>query len=147
MATLWLQGLANLPKPSGNKRPPPLRRKPLFCLTSLQSAIRSGTLGTDAVFLATTDCRSDLGRRLRWTLQDLLDYLTCLRAFDQKAAHDFLKAEWCKDSGGRWHACDSYAMHYDKARKCRDAKALNIYLKFSIEEDDSVLLVVISAHD
>jgi len=119
---------------------------PLFCLTGLQGVIRSGALREDDVWLATTDSGNDLWQ-MKWTIQDLLDFLGCLRPYRLNVEHDFHNAEWCKDTRGDWYPCDSYKMSYDKEQKCRDANGVSVFVKFSVSEEGDLTLVVISAHD
>jgi hypothetical protein len=138
MPSLWLVDVAGLPPPSGKVRK--IGRTPLIDLARLQAAIEDGSLGENDVWLATRDCNNNV-QDLAWSFQDLLDCIRCLVAADHKGA------EWCQDSHGQWRACDAYAIRYDDTNRCRVRYSdINYYLKFSIEEDGSLMLVMISVH-
>lgn len=139
MASLWLVEPSSLPQRRGTVRKIRIARQPLIDLEGLKAAITRGVLSEDDVWLATRKCDQEL-QALRWTRPDLLDCIACLRPDDHRGA------EWCCDSSGRWHACDAYRLRYDEARRCRDPRALEFYLKFSIDEEGSLLLVMVSAH-
>jgi len=137
MATLWLVDPTALPKPSGKARK--ISRKPLFNLAGLQDAIHEGALGDDDVLLATRGCNKGM-QTLEWAIEDLLDCIQCLCSADHRGAH------WCENGAGQWLACDAYAIHYDEKRRCRSSHGLEFYLKFSIDEDGSLTLIMISTH-
>jgi hypothetical protein len=137
MASLWLVDPATLPAPSDRKRR--IGRKPLINLAKLQMAINGGALGDDDVLLATHKCNTDV-QNLQWSVRDLLDCLGCLQPGDHRGA------EWCKNGGDQWVACDAYAIRYDDANRCRSKHGLEFYLKFSIDEDGALTLIMISVH-
>lgn len=138
MTTLWLIDPATLAMPSATKRK--IGRKPLIDLTGLQREIACGRLGDEDVFLATRSSNTDL-QNLRWSIADLLACVSCV------AASDFRGAEWCKDRWENWHPCDVYAIRYDDARRCRAPHIyIEYYLKFSIDVEGSLRLVMIRNH-
>jgi len=143
MATLWLVDPATLPIPSAKTRK--IGRKPLIDLVGLQAAIDAGEIDDDDVVLATRDCTKDLAK-FPWTIRDLLDCLRCVRPFHTKNFHDFKGAEWCQSSDGRWVPCDVYVIRYNEVGRCWSQLGLEIYLKFSITEDDELELIMISVH-
>jgi hypothetical protein len=147
MPPLWLQDPHKLPRPAaGARKAPALRKTPLFDLSALQAELQAGTLGIDDVWIATDKCGKDL-QKLKWTTRDLLDFILCLRPYKLSQQHDFKDAQWCKDSGDRWHPCDAYAALYDTTNKCRAKAGVSVYVKFSIPENGDALLIMISAHD
>lgn len=143
MATLWLVDPATLPKPSAKTRK--IGRKPLIDLAGLQAAIHSGALDDEDVWLATLKCENNV-QDLSWSMRHLLDCLRCLKPLPRKSGGDFKNSEWCLDSTGRWRACDAYAIRYDETRRCRSSAGLEFFLKFSIDENGALTLVMISAH-
>lgn len=142
MTTLWLVDPTGLAFPTVAK---PTRRdlkigsNPLIDLAALQQAIESGGLGDDDVWLATTRCNTKV-QDLKWTIRNLLDCVGCLQSSDHRGA------EWCDDGAGQWFACDAYAIRYDDTKGCRSRHGLEFYLKFSIDEDDFLMLIMVSVH-
>ena len=141
MASLWLINPTQLAPPSGTgSRRLRKRGDPLIDLVALKQAISDDALERDDVWLATDDCEKNV-QDLTWTANDILDCLVCLRPEDHK------NSEWCKDRHGNWHACDAYAIRYDDAAKRRVRYSdINYYLKFSLDEDGALTLVLISCH-
>lgn len=142
----WLQDLSKLPQPRQGRDPPKLRSAPLFDLVDIQQEVQSGRVGADDVVLVTEQARKDRRERLPWTSSDLFQYIARLRPFNLASAHDFQGAHWCLDSNGNWHACDSYAMRYDSQLRCRSADGLEVYFKFSVNNQGGLVLLVISLH-
>lgn len=135
MASLWLIDPAALVRPSGNKRN--IGRKPLIDLHGLQQVIHGGTLEVWVGSKPTEHKLEDLG----WSFSDVLDCIACL------SHKDFKNAEWCEDSYGNWHPCDAYAIRYDDEAKCRAHYSdINYYLKFSLNEDSELTLVLLRCH-
>lgn len=143
MTSLWLRKPTLLAPSSPSKRE--IGRKPLIDLSALQKAINDGLLGKDDVWLATDSCEKEL-QKLTWSVSHLLDCIRHLKPFDARGNHDFRKSEWCLDSFGNWCPCDVYVIPYDGGRQCRDKQGLEHYLKFSIQEDGSLTLVMIRVH-
>lgn len=137
MPSLWLIDPATLSPPPKGKRK--IGSDPLIDLEALQAAINDATLGDDDVWLATTRCTTKV-QDLKWTFRNLLDCVGCLQSGDHRGA------EWCDDGTGQWFACDSYAIHYDDTKGCRSRHGLEFYLKFSIDEDDFLMLIMVSVH-
>ena len=142
----WLQDLTKLPQPKQGKAPPKLRSTPLFDLVDIQQEVQSGRVSADDVVLVTEQARKDRRDRLPWTSSDLFHYIACLNPYKLGSAHDFKGAHWCLDSNGNWLACDSYAMRYDSQRRCRSAGGLDVYFKFSVDNQGGLVLLVISLH-
>ena len=115
---------------------------PLIDLAALQDGIRQGLLVDESVWLATDRCERDL-QNYRWGHADVLTMLDCLKPGPKG---DYRKSEWCEVKGGRWVPCDVYRLNYDSERQCRNPNALEVYLKFSIEEDGALTLVMVSCH-
>ena len=136
MTSLWLVDPNGLTPPAQGKRK--IGGRPLFDLEGLQQAIKSGEVGE--VRFATQKVENNL-EDLQWELDELLDCINCLTSADHKGA------EWCEDRNGHWHACDAYAIRYDHVSRCRTRYGnINYYLKFSLEEDGVLTLVLISCH-
>ena len=143
MASLWLVDPKKVAFPrvaNPTKAELKLGSKPLVDLSGLQQAIKTGALGDDDVWPATRRAENNL-EDLKWIFGDLLDCIACL------SSADFKGAEWCEDRNGNWHPCDAYAIRYDHLAKCRVRYSdINYYLKFSLEEDGALTLVLISCH-
>lgn len=136
MASLWLVDPAGLVRRTRGSRK--IGREPLIDLARLQQAIATGAL--DDVWVGTEKAENNL-EDLSWTVGDLLDCIACLATSDHKGA------EWCEDSYGHWHPCDAYAIRYDHLGKCRVRYSdINYYLKFSLDRDGALTLVLISCH-
>lgn len=142
----WRQEPAALPRPTPGKSRPPLRKRALFDLAAIQACIRSGEMDESAVSVVTADCDSDL-EDLGWDYTDLLGFVLVLRPYTVGGEHDFKNAQWCKGSAGEWYPCDAYATNFDPVKKCRAARGPMVYVKFSIPDDGSCLLIAVSAHD
>lgn len=138
MPSLWLIAPAKLSPPSKNRRK--IGSDPLIDLAALQAAINDATLGDDDVWPATKKAEKNL-EDLVWTFRDLLDCIASLLPTDHKSA------EWCEDRKGNWHPCDAYAIRYDHLGKCRVRYSdINYYLKFSLDQNGALTLVLISCH-
>jgi len=135
--SLWLIAPATLSPPPKGKRK--IGSDPLIDLEALQAAINDATLGDDDVWLATAKCNTNV-QDLQWSIRDLLDCVGCLQPGDHRGA------EWCDDGEGKWVACDAYAIRYDDTKGCRTRHGLEFYLKFSIDEDDFLMLIMVSVH-
>lgn len=136
MTSLWLIDRQALPEPSPRRRR--IGDTPLIDLAGLQQAIRDRRLSE--VWVGTKQTKNNL-EDLGWTFDDLLECVACLSPLD------FKNAEWCEDSYGGWHPCDAYAIRYDDRAKCRVRYSdINYYLKFSLDEDGALTLVLIRCH-
>ncbi|MBS0213662.1 MAG: hypothetical protein JSR26_10860 [Proteobacteria bacterium] len=108
-------------------------------LAGLQQAISTGALGDGDVWMAGRS--SDQLQDLQWDVGDLLECIARLAAADHKGA------EWCEDGRGNWYLCDAYSIPYDDTRRCRDPRSfVAYYLKFSIDEDGSLQLIMLRNH-
>lgn len=102
--------------------------------------LSSGEFDTEQLWLATDKCEKDL-RKEQWSVEDVLQMLVNL-----SGTEDYRKSEWCKVEGGRMVACDVYSTRYDASNKCRHPQGLPVYLKFSIDDNGIVTLVLVSCH-
>lgn len=136
--TLWKVDRTRLTRPSQSRRQ--ISRKPLFDLAGLQQAIKSNALDPDSVLLGTRSVDDEL-QKLTWEVSDLLDCIACLHP------SDFRNAQWCRDRHGTWYPCDSYAIRYDEYGRCRAPQSgIEFYVKFSIDEEGSLTLVMLRLH-
>jgi hypothetical protein len=115
-------------------------------LAQIQQEIQSGQVDSSDVIFVTGKAKKDRREHLPWTSTELFQYITCLKPYKFGSTHDFLGAEWCLDSYNNWHPCDAYAMRYDSDRGCRLASGLEVYFKFSVNDQGGLVLVVISLH-
>ena len=113
---------------------------PLIDLGALQALLSSGNFDTEQLWLATNKCEKDL-RKEQWAVEDVLQMLVSL-----DTALDYDKSEWCQVNGGRMVACDAYEMRFDTVHKRRHPQGLPVYLKFSVDEDGTVTIVLVSCH-
>ena len=111
----------------------------LIDLKGLQSELKSPDFDLDAIWVATERCATDLENH-KWTYENVVQMLVSL------TASDYDKSEWCSVSGGVTVPCDVYVMPYDSIRQVRSAKGFELYIKFSIETDGTLTLVVVSCH-
>lgn len=137
MPGMWRIPRASLTLPTGTRRAIP--RGPVFELTVLQDMVAAGVLGEDEVWVATDRCERDLENE-RWSYEDVLHLLSCLQPAD------FRKAEWCQVKGGTLYPCDVYRLHFDFGRRARNARGLEVYMKFSVTEEGQFSLVLVSCH-
>lgn len=124
---------------SSNKKSRWIAAGPLLDLAGLQGLLKSGKFDLDSLWVATDSCERDL-ENYRWTYENVLQMLVCLMA------DDYVKSEWCQVKGGSVVPCDVYVMPYDAARYQRNAKGLEVYMKFSIDVAGSLTLVLVSCH-
>lgn len=108
-------------------------------LTGLQALLKSEDFDLDAIWVATDRCELDL-ENYKWTYENVVQMLVGL------TANDYKKSEWCQVKGGGAVPCDVYVMPYDAIRQVRSTKGLEVYVKFSIETDGTLTLVVVSCH-
>ena len=145
----WKRDPAALPPPPG----PQARGKrdilggALLDLDAVQALLWSGNFDLDALWFATSGARLDRDK-YRWSSADVLQMLLALKGPTEDPS-DYMKSEWCEVDGEvdmRWVACDVYRMHYDLARGQRNPRGTELYLKFSVESDGTVAIVVASCH-
>lgn len=137
MPNLWRIPNASLAQPSGNRRTIP--GGPVFDLAVLQDMVANGVLGEHEVWVATGRCERDLENE-RWSYGDVVHLLACLQR------KDFRRAEWCQVKGGDLYPCDVYCLHFDFERRARNARGLEVYMKFSVTEEGQLNLVLVSCH-
>jgi len=135
--TLWRIDPTTLTPPPRGKRK--IRGGPLINLEALQEAIRAGMVTENSVDVVNRSCDDDLDK-LEWTLQDVLDCLRCA------SARDFRGSEWCETSWAGCLPCDAYAVPYDEPSKRRKPGALEYYLKFSLDEGNTLRVQMVRAH-
>jgi len=139
-SALWRINPSKLP--AYNPSAPKSRRiggGALIDLKGLQSVLKSADFDLDAIWVATDRCELDL-ENYKWTYENVVQMLVSL------TASDYDKSEWCKVNGGATVPCDVYVMPYDSIRQVRSAKGLEVYMKFSIETDGTLTLVLVSCH-
>ncbi len=138
MPNVWNVDISTL-VPPGPGRARKIGRAPLIDLEALQASIAGGQLTGEGVWPATRrsrNCLEDYG----WTYDDVLQIFSCLRAEDYK------ESEWCAIDGGRIVPSDVYTVCYDEARRQRNAGGLEIYLKFSVDDDGGLTLILVQNH-
>lgn len=108
-------------------------------LGDLQARIRSGALSEYDVWVATTSCERDL-QNYRWTYDDVLKMLAAL------GDGDYRKSQLCKITGGHEMLCDAYVLPWDSERRARTNTGLEVYLKFSLDDEARLTLVLVSCH-
>ncbi|TXH62099.1 MAG: hypothetical protein E6Q93_03710 [Burkholderiaceae bacterium] len=123
--------------PSGSRRTIP--GGPVFGLAVLQGMVADGVMSENEVWVATDRCERDLENE-RWSYDDVLHLLSCLQPAD------FKNAEWCRVKGGALYPCDVYRFGFDFERRARNARGLEVYMKFSVTEDGQLSLVLVSCH-
>jgi hypothetical protein len=135
-SNFWRVDPATLP--SGNQR----RRidgGPLIDLPVLQAFLVSQEFDLDSLWVATDRCEQDLVN-YRWTYEDVVQMLGCLKA------NDFNTSEWCQVKGGSTVPCDVYVMAFDEIRRQRSTSGFEVYMKFSIDTAGAITLVLVSCH-
>ncbi|MDG4551441.1 MAG: hypothetical protein P9F19_18485 [Candidatus Contendobacter sp.] len=137
MPGLWKRDRSSLIPPTNKQRK--IRGGPLLDLVALQALVSNGTLGENEVWMATDSCEWALQNE-RWSLDDVLRMLSCLQS------GDFKNAEWCQIKGGAMYPCDVYRLRYDCIRQQRNARGLEIYMKFSVDDAGQFRLVLVSCH-
>lgn len=108
-------------------------------LAALQALIAVGELDANSVWPATRRCRNCL-EDYQWTYDDVLRMISCLESCDHK------NSEWCGIDGNRAVPCDVYTIRYDDSRHQRSPRGLEVYLKFSVEDNGTVTLVLVQSH-
>jgi hypothetical protein len=147
LPTHWTRLPSSLPAHGGKSSR--ISNSPLFDLLSLQQAVRDGSLnfGDDSQCeVVTRRCQTKL-EELGWTLSGQVTKLfLALKPEIRAQGGDFRNAQWCKDSHGGWHPCDSYEIRFDEEAGKRNSKALLFYFKFSLSSSGSLMVSLISCH-
>ena len=137
MFGIWRVDPNSLPPPVGGKRR--IRDGPVIDLRVLQHAIESRSIDEDQLWVATQSCARDL--------QNLqLQSSAVLQMLGQLLDSDYNRSEWCTVMGDREVLCDVYRFRYDFGRAARNSNGLETYLKFSIDEDGTLTIVLVSCH-
>lgn len=118
----------------------PISGGPFIQLSAVQSLLLSGNFDIDQLWMATDKCEKDLQKE-SWSIEDVLQMLVQV-----DGTKDYYKSEWCEVLGGRWVPCDVYRIPYDAQRRRRHANGLLVYIKFSIEADGTLTIVLVSCH-
>ena len=136
--SLWSTNVGGVqpPVPGKSRR---IRGGPLLNLAVLQAAIVSGQLDEDGVWAATRRCRNSL-EDYGWSFGLILEMINCL------LPQDYKNSEWCDVDGSRCVPSDVYRIRFDETRKQRNPKACEVYLKFSIDDDGALTLVLVQSH-
>lgn len=138
MQKFWLFDLTLISHPAAGGRRK-LALGPLLDLQELHKAIADGSLDADCLWVATRRCETDL-ENCQWSYGEVLKMISCLQAEDYHAS------EWCDVGNGRFVVCDAYKICYDDIGHQRNRKALQVYLKFSIDDAGTLTLVLVQAH-
>lgn len=136
-STFWRIPRASLSPPGAGTRK--IKGGPLIELAAMQHAIQSGAVREESVDVVNQSCDDELDK-LEWTLQHVLD---CLLS---ASARDFKGSEWCDTTWAGCLPCDAYAIPYDEASKCRRQGALKFYLKFSLDEGNTLRVQMVRVH-
>lgn len=137
----WTVAVEELPAyDPANPRSRFIRGGPLIKLGALQELLSSGNFDTEQLWIATDKCENDL-RKEQWSVDDVLQMLVNI-----DGAEDYSKSEWCQVAGGRMVACDVYATRFDAAHKRRHPQGLPVYMKFSIDDNGTVTIALVSCH-
>lgn len=137
MSGIWRIVRDSLPRPKGGNRR--IRGGPLIDLNVLQREISAQVIGEDDLWIATQTCERDL-QNLQLQHGDVL-HMLC-----QVTGRDYAKSEWCTVMNDREVPCDVYRFGYDSVRRVRNPSGLETYLKFSIDEDGTLTIVLVSCH-
>lgn len=136
--TLWLRDLSeSLPPDAGKHRR--ISGGPLLDLKALQGVIASGQLRADNIWPATRRCRNSL-EDYRWSFDIVLEIFSCL------LPEDYKNSEWCGVDGNRTVPCDVYRVCFDEIRRKRNPGACEVYLKFLIDDEGALTLVLVQLH-
>ena len=117
-------------------------RSPILRVRCVRSRwiLASDDFDEQQVILANQDVLKDLIHE-GWTDADVRHILAGL------LPKDYRKSEWARIlRGRRWVACDVYHTCYDVLRRRRHAKGVPVYLKFSIDTESRVTILVASCH-
>lgn len=134
MASLW-----RIPPSSIPGKPRKIKGGPLIDLPGLQQAIRDGVIREERVLVVNQSCDDRL-EALGWGERDVLDCLLCA------TRDDFKGAEWCETNLVGTIPCDAYAIRYDEQNKQRSRGGLEFYLKFSLDEAQTLTLRLVRVH-
>ncbi|UXH77137.1 type II toxin-antitoxin system MqsR family toxin [Roseateles amylovorans] len=144
----WRRDPGLSPSAQGTRKTRAIKGGALLDLTALQALLRSETFDLDALWFATSGARRDR-EKYRWSNAEVLEVLLALRDPARSHHNDYLKSEWCEvdgENGRRWVACDVYQLSFDFVRGHRHPQGVALYLKFSVESDGLVAIVLASCH-
>lgn len=145
--TLWLRDPDSIPLPEQNKNKRQISQGPLINLPELQRLIREKQIDFDneQLWLATSKCRDDVLVKYKWTYSKIAQMICALRP-GKRPKGDYMKSEWATIDGGQLVPCDVYELPFDETRGVRNESGLRIYLKFSLDVNGDVTLVLVSCH-
>lgn len=147
LPTHWRYAPESLP-PHGGKNVQ-IGKAPLFDLLGLQAEVKAGTLNLadgSQCEVVTRRCQVKL-EELGWKMgQQVTQLFLALRPEPKKQGGDFRNAQWCEDSEGDWHPCDSYEIRFDDYAGKRNANACLVYFKFSLAPTGVLKVSLISCH-
>jgi hypothetical protein len=123
--------------PSGSRRS--IRGGPVFDLAVLKGMVAAGAMTENEVWVATDRCERDLENE-QWTYGDVLHLLSCL------TPSNFKNSEWCQVKGGEVFPCDAYSLRFDFERRTSNARGVEVYMKFSVDDRGQLSLVLVSCH-
>lgn len=111
----------------------------LLDLVAIQRCIADDEITPDKVWVATKKADDDL-YQLVWDEESICEFIKILKPEDYK------KSEWARSSSNSRHACDVYVVCFDDEAWERDSKALEYYIKFSVDANGLLSICLISCH-
>lgn len=145
MTTLWIRDPQTIPPPKGRNRTIGVR--PLIDLKGLQACLSTGVIdpaSDEGIWVATRRTEAAF-QRYGWTQETAAQMIGLLNP-EPWPKGNFKKAEWCEVAGGQMYPSDVYVLRYDEARKTQSANGLEVYVKFSLDSEGALMLVLVSCH-
>jgi hypothetical protein len=145
MPILWTRDPKAIAPPVDGKRVIP--KGPLIDLEGLQRCLKSGQINPDRLdqfWPATKRCR-DAIENYDWSPVQVGEMIQLLVP-GKRPTGDYKKSEWCEVDGGKIYPCDVYTFGYDEERHERNRNGWEIYLKFSLDTDGALMLVLVQSH-
>lgn len=145
---LWTCDPSTVPPHNGKKKQ---LVGPLFDLPALQTLLREGLLdlaNDEHFYVANNDCWTDI-KKLKWApAQQIRDALLLLKSGGRSTGQgDYINSQWAKDSDGNWWPSDAYGICINEKEGFARAKnAPETYIKFSIDENGCLCLILLSCH-
>jgi hypothetical protein len=143
--TLWNRAPSTIPPPTAKSRV--IRKGPLINLAELQRLIKSNVIDIENdLWAATPKCREDITEHYSWKYSQIAQMICALKP-GKGPNGDYKKSEWCTVDGGELYPCDVYHLPFDEVRGARNPSSqLVVYLKFSLNTEGEVVLVLVSCH-